>query len=88
MSPANETAPTAPEQADTDIASTRIATLGGPAVTIKPPVTTAKPDRSVVKKRKHARRRAVKRRRVALRARVARQAPQQPSDPFAQPAKR
>jgi hypothetical protein len=94
LSPANETAPSAPEQAsapaspDIDIASTRIATLGGPAVIIEPPITNAKPGRSAVKKRKHARQRAVQRRRVALSARVARQAPQQSADPFAQPANR
>jgi len=93
LSSANETAPIAPEQAsaqvspDTDLASTRIATLGGPAVTIEPPVASAKPDRSAVKKRKHARR-TVQRRGTALSARVAGQALQQPTDPFAQPSNR
>jgi hypothetical protein len=93
LSSANETAPTAPEPAsapaspDTDIASTRVATLGGPAITIEPPAISAKPDRSAVKKRKHARR-TVRRRGTALTARVAGQALQQPADPFAQPALR
>jgi hypothetical protein len=92
-SPANETAPTTPEQAsapaspDTDIASTRIATLGGPAITVEPPVISDKPERSVVKKRKHARR-AVQRRRIASRAAVAGQTLQQPADLFAQPSNR
>jgi hypothetical protein len=93
LSSSSETAPTAPEQTsvpalpDTDIASTRIATLGGPAITIEPPVISAKPDKSVIKKRKHARR-AVQRRRIALRAGVAGQALQQPADLFAQPTGR
>jgi hypothetical protein len=93
LSSANETVPTAPEQAsapaspDTDIAATRVATLGGPAVTIEPPVTSAKPDRSAVKKRKHARR-TVQRRKTALSARVAGPTLQQPADLFAQPSNR
>jgi hypothetical protein len=90
-SSANEAAPATPEQAgvpnspDTDIASTKIATLGGPPVTIEvaPPAkpAAATPD----KKRKHAR--ASPRRRIALPARVAGQ-PQQAADPFAQPTTR
>jgi hypothetical protein len=93
LSSANETTPAAPEPAsapvspDSDIASTRIATLGGPAVTIEPPVTSDKPERSVVKKRKHAKR-AVQRRRIASRAGVAGQTLQQPADLFAQPTGR
>jgi len=95
LEPANEAAPAAPEQIsapaspDVDLASTKIATLGGPPVTIEasPPAraATAEPDTSVMKKRLQARR-AAHRRRIALRARMARQAPAQPADPFAQPA--
>ena len=74
---------------DADIASTKIATLDGPAVAIEAPppakAASAKPDRSVIKKRMQARR-AAQRRRMAARARLAQQAPQQPADPFAQPA--
>src|SRR6202048_2205297 len=94
LEPANEAAPAAPEQIsapaspDVDLASTKIATLGGPPVTIEasPPAraATAEPDTSVMKKRLQARR-AAHRRRIALRARMARQAPAQPADPFAQP---
>jgi hypothetical protein len=97
LSPPNEALPAAPEQAsapaspDIDIASTKIAALGGPPVTIEMPrpeeVAGKKPDDSAIKKRLQARR-AAQRRRIAQRARVAaRQAPQQqqPADPFAQP---
>jgi hypothetical protein len=74
---------------DADIASTKIATLDGPAVAIEAPppakAASAKPDRSVIKKRMQARR-AAQHRRMAARARLAQQAPQQPADPFAQPA--
>jgi hypothetical protein len=93
LSSTSETAPMASEPAsapvptDTGIAPTRVATLGGPTVSIEPPVISAKPERSVVKKRKHARR-AVQRRRIASRAGVAGQAFQQPGDPFAQPTGR
>jgi hypothetical protein len=93
--PASEAAPAAPEQAsppastDADIASTRIATLGGPPVMIEtspPPVkaTDAKHDKSAIKKRVEARRKATHRR-TALRARVVQQFPQQATDPFGQP---
>ena len=94
LAPANEAAPTASEQAsapisaDPDLASTKIATLGGPPVTIEAPpakAASAKPDESAIKKRLQARR-AAQRRRIALRARLARQAPAQPANPFAQPA--
>ncbi len=79
----------APDQAsvpiddNTRIAETRIATLGGPPVTIETttPSTIAP---AVVKKASQARR-AVKRRRIAQRARVTQQAPQTPPDPFARP---
>jgi hypothetical protein len=96
----NEAAPPAPEQAsaqtspETDLAVTKIATLGGPPVTIETPtkVERATSDNSLIKKRVQARR-AKERRRLALRARLARQlhrqqiAPfAQPADPFAQPA--
>jgi hypothetical protein len=99
-SPAKEVAAVVPEPAstpvahDTDIASTKIATLGGPPVTIEPQPSAknieAKPDRSAIKKRQQARR-AANRRKIALRARTAQQAPQQPApqqpaaDAFSQP---
>ena len=92
LPPANEAAPTASEQAsapstaDADLASTKIATLGGPPVTIEtlPPAKAAspKPDSSVIKKRRLQARRAAERRRMALRARLE---AQQPANPFAQP---
>jgi hypothetical protein len=95
LPPANDPAPTASEQAsaprpvEADLASTRIATLGGPPVTIEaqPPAkaATAKPDESDLKKRLQARQ-AAQRRRIALRARLARQAAEAAADPFAQPA--
>jgi hypothetical protein len=90
LSPVSEAAPATPEQAnvpispDTHIAATKIATLGGPPVTIEtaPPAkaAAAAPD----KKPRHARR-ANHHRRIALPARLAGQAPQQPANPFAQP---
>jgi hypothetical protein len=90
--PSNEAAPAASEQAgapaspETDLASVKIATLGGPPVTIEPPAQTADPkaDGNVIKKRAQARR-AKERRRLAQRARLARQAPQQPAAAFPQP---
>jgi len=94
LAAASEAAPAASEQAgaaisaDPDLASTKIATLGGPPVAVEAPPATAagaKPDESVIKKRLQARR-AAQRRKIALRARLARQAPAQPADPFAQPA--
>jgi hypothetical protein len=72
------------------IAATRIATLGGPAVTISAPpakVSNAKSEppksdiKGAIKKHREARR-AAKHRKLAARARVAQQA-QQPADPFA-----
>jgi hypothetical protein len=91
--PTSEAAPAAPEQvappasADADIASIKIATLGGPPVTIEapPPVKTivARHVRSVIKKRVEARRKT-RHRRAALRARFVQQLPQQQSDPFGQ----
>lgn len=96
--PANEAARAASEQTsaaaspDTDIASTKIATLNGPPVTIEaqPPgkAAAAKPDTGAIQKRLQARR-AAQRRRVAARARLARQAllqQQQIPNPFAPPA--
>lgn len=94
-SPANEAAPAGSESAsttvsqDTAIASTKIATLGGPPVTIEPQPSAkkldTKPDRSAIRKRQQARR-AAHRRRTALRARTAQQTPQQPAaDAFSQP---
>jgi hypothetical protein len=99
FSPVNEAAPVAtespiPEQMSTqaspeiDAASTKIATLGGPPVTIGPPPANAvsgMPDGNVIKKRLQARR-AAHRRRIAARARLAaRQAQQQSFGPFGQP---
>jgi hypothetical protein len=88
--PASEAAPTAAEQPaavpapEASIASTKIATLGGPAVTIEE-AAAAKADATPAGKRAQ---RARERRRIARRARVARQAvaAQQPANPFAQPA--
>jgi hypothetical protein len=87
MSAAPEPA-SAPASAAPDAAVTKIATLGGPPVTIEaqPPAKAAdaKSDSDALKKRQQARR-AAQRRRIASRARVARQATQQPASPFAQP---
>ena len=66
---------------NTRIAETRIATLGGPPVTIE--TQTIAKIAPVVKKPAQARR-VVKRRRIAP-ARVTQQAPQTPADPFARP---
>jgi hypothetical protein len=91
--PASEAAPAASGQAgapaspETGLASIKIATLGGPPVTIEMPAQTAKAkaEGSVIKKHAQARR-AKERRRLAQRARLARQvAPQQPADLFPQP---
>ena len=73
-----------PSSAEADVASTKIATLGGPPVAIEEPPAksdVAKHDKSLAKK--HVEERRTKRhRRIASRARVAQQ---QPSDPFSQP---
>jgi hypothetical protein len=88
--PSSEAAPAASEQAsapaspESDLASMKIATLGGPLVTIEPPAQTADAEGNVIKKRAQARR-AKERRRLAQRARLARQAPQQPAAAFPQP---
>jgi hypothetical protein len=77
---------TAPDQAatpiddSTRIAETRIATLGGPPVTIEAR-TPSKRAPAVVKKPVQARHIA-KGRRIVQRARVARPAPQRPANPF------
>jgi hypothetical protein len=91
--PVTEAAP-APEQADppasaeTDIASTKIATLGGSLVMIETPppakLTVAKHRKRLIKKHVDARRKT-RHRRIALRARVVLQSPQQPTDLFGQP---
>jgi hypothetical protein len=73
----------APVEDSTRIAETRIATLGGPPVTIEMQ-TPAKNAPAVVRKSAQVRR-VVKRRRIAPRARVTQQAPQTPADPFARP---
>jgi hypothetical protein len=91
MTPAapDQSATAQPDQASapiddgTRIAETRIATLGGPPVTIETQ-TPLKIAPTVVKKPSQAKR-VVKRRRVAQRARVTQQAPQTPADPFARP---
>jgi hypothetical protein len=70
----------APVDDSTRIAETRIATLGGPPVTIETQ-TASKIAPAVVKKSAQAGR-AVKRRRIAPRARLARPSPQQPANPF------
>jgi hypothetical protein len=73
----------APIEASTRIAETRIATLGGPPVTIETQ-TPSKIAPAVVRKAAQARG-VVKRRRIAPRPRVTQQAPQTPADPFARP---
>jgi hypothetical protein len=98
LPPANEAAPAATAVApaaveqtsaaaspDPGVAATKIATLGGPPVTIDK-VAGAKPDKSVNEKRQQARRAAL-RRRMAARARLARQAllQQQAANPFLPP---
>jgi hypothetical protein len=93
LSPSNVAAPVAAEAAasgqmstqaspESDATSTKIATLGGPPVTIETPAkaVSEKPDESAVKKRLQARR-AAHRRRMAARARQA----QLQANPFAQP---
>jgi hypothetical protein len=90
MTPAapDQSATAKPDQASgpidesTRIAETRIATLGGPPVTIE--TQTPSKIAPVVKKSAQARR-VVKRRRVAQRARVTQPVPQTPADPFARP---
>jgi hypothetical protein len=67
----------------TRIAETRIATLGGPPVTIKPD-TPSKIAPALLKKSVQAKR-AVKRRRIAQPARATQQTLQRPADPVAQP---
>jgi cytoskeletal protein RodZ len=73
----------APVDDSARIAETKIATLGGPPVTIETQ-TPSKIAPAVVKKPAQAKR-VVKRRRIAPRARVTQQAPQTPADPFARP---
>jgi hypothetical protein len=79
----------APAAPGADIAATKIATLGGPPVSIVTPprakVSDPKPDdESAIRKRQQARR-AAQRRRLAARARLAAQAAVQPA-PFGQPS--
>jgi hypothetical protein len=73
-------------------AATKIATLGGPAVTVQGPATakptSAQADRSAIRKRQQAKRAKERRRLAAQRARLAREAAaaalqQQQADPFA-----
>jgi hypothetical protein len=83
--PEQVSAPASPEN---DVAVTKIATLGGPAVAIEPSppakAASAQPEQSVIKKRQQARRTA-QRRRAAARARIAQQPLQPATDPFNQP---
>jgi hypothetical protein len=70
-----------------DLASTKIATLGGPPVNIETPppakISQAKPDQNTVRKRQQAEQAAAHRKRLALeRARLA----AQPANLFGQPA--
>jgi hypothetical protein len=74
---------TPPVEDSTRIAEMKIATLGGPPVTIETQ-TPSKLAPAVVKKSAQAKR-AIKRRRIAQRARVTQQTPQTPADPFARP---
>jgi hypothetical protein len=80
---------TAPDQEaaavedSTRIAETRIATLGGPPVTIGTQ-TPSKIAPAVIRKSAQARA-VVKRRRIAKRGRVSQPAPQVPADPFGRP---
>jgi hypothetical protein len=92
QSPGNQAVPAlsetmaAPVSPDAGIAETKIATLGGPAVSIETrpaKVSDAKPDQNALKNRQQARR-AAQRRRIA--ARVAAQPAAQPAYPFGQPA--
>lgn len=69
---------TAPVEDSTRIAETKIATLGGPPVTIETPIPS-KLAPAVVRKSAQTRR-VIKRRRIAQRARVP--APQRPPNPF------
>jgi hypothetical protein len=75
--------PAAPIDDSTRLAETKIATLGGPPVTIEPR-TPSKAAPAVVKKNVQARR-AVKRRKIAQRPRATQQTSQKPVDPFGQP---
>ena len=91
--PETEAVATSPEKAsgpnpqDIGTASTKIAMLGGPPVTIEPPAVSPKPaktdvkNKTDVKKRRQAQRPAARRHRIRLTA----QAPQQPTDAFGQP---
>jgi hypothetical protein len=71
----------APVDDSTRIAETRIATLGGPPVTIETQ-TPSKTASAVVRKQA---KRTIKPRRIAARPRPRQQAVQRPADPFAQP---
>ena len=88
--PTPEPAIVPPPAANTDLIALKIATLGGPAVTIEAETSvkaaSAKPDRSAIKKKRQARRDAERRRAAALRARqAAQQRAAAAADPFAQP---
>jgi hypothetical protein len=88
--PAILTPSTSPSLAspEANLASTKIATLGGPPVTIPPPAISVAPDKSAEKNAEKKRREAARakaRRRLAQRARLTAQAPQ-PTDAFGQPA--
>ena len=93
MPPADEAAPAASEAISVQALpeagplSTKIATLGGPAVPIETPppakAISEKPDKDVIKARQQARRAALRRRRARLAAQAVQL--QQAANPFAQP---
>ena len=80
----------APASSGADIAATKIATLGGPPVSIDAPppakVSDAKPDESASRKRQQAERAAQRRRLAAARARLAAAQVAVQSAPFGQPS--
>jgi hypothetical protein len=76
--------PSAPIDDNTRIAETRIATLGGPPVTIE----TQAPSKTAPTVARKQAKRVVKRRVTARRTPVALQASQKPADPFGQPFSR
>jgi hypothetical protein len=73
----------APVEESTRIAETRIATLGGPPVTIA--MQTPSKIAPILARKPAQVRHVVKRRGIAPRARVTQRAPQAPADPFARP---
>lgn len=92
----NQVVPAQPEPMDAqvapgaDIAAAKIATLGGPPVSIETPPPAkpgdAQPDQSAIAKHQQARHAAQRQRLAAARARVAAQTLPQPPFPFGPPA--